>query len=143
MLFFLSAWGYLLVLLFLALRHHHLGWKAVWYTPATTSPLHKRSISKPIRSGSLPAPVTARGAITEKPHRERSRHHSSRHHGNGGDRYTTTPRRQHHSTRRDTAPATSKEPKLAGAKTYVVYVPDVTRPPDSHPRTHHRRYNTS
>ncbi|GJJ07461.1 hypothetical protein Clacol_001663 [Clathrus columnatus] len=138
------TWGYFLILLFLALRHHHLGWKAVWYTPATTSPLHRRPSQKPTRSGSLPAPVTARGAITEKPHRERSRHHSSSpRHGNG-DRYTTTPRRHHHSSRRDTAPiSSSKEPKLAGAKTYVVYVPDVTRPPDSHPRSHHRRYNTS
>ncbi|KAF8592337.1 hypothetical protein K439DRAFT_1400057 [Ramaria rubella] len=122
------SWAYFLTLLVLALRHHHLGWKRVWQTSATSSPMQRRPSEKPSqRSGSLPAPVTARMVANVMP---RDGHRS---------RQVT-----HHPSSRDPAPRQSsrrspRPQQQSGGKTYVVYVPDVNRPAESHPRTHHRR----
>jgi hypothetical protein len=116
------AWGYLLTLLVLALRHHRLGWKGVWQTSATTPPAKRRPSQKvPNRSGSLPAPVTARMVANINGHRPRQIMHPP----NGDTARRETPRR----------PPRHKDSR---GKTYVVYVPDVSRPPVSHPRTHRR-----
>lgn len=136
-----SAWGYFLTLLVLALRHHHLGWKRVWSTPATSSPFYdtprRGSQKHSHRSGSLPVPVTARvmatvaasrgthrvaAAPAPAPARHQSPRHSPPH---GHPPRAKSPRR--HSPRQQ-----------AGGKKYVVYVPEVRGLPEAHPRTHHR-----
>lgn len=119
-----EAWIYFLTLLVLALRHHHLGWKRVWQTSATSSPLKRRPSQKVTRAGSLPAPVTARMVtnITRSGHRSRQIMHNAP----SGD----PARRQ--------LPRHSPRSKEARGKTYVVYVPDISRPQEAHPRTHRR-----
>ena len=122
------AWVYFLTLLVLALRHHHLGWKRVWQTSATTPPVKRRPSQKvPNRSGSLPTPVTARMVAdftTRHGHRSRQVMH---HPPAGGD-----------TARRHQSPRPTPRTKETRGKTYVVYVPEINRPPESHPRTQRR-----
>jgi len=123
------TWSYFLTLLVLALRHHHLGWKRVWSTPATSSPFYdtqRRPSHKPShRSGSLPAPVTARmvaNVTTRGGHRPRQ--------------VTNQPSSREPARRQ--SPRHSPRPQQSGGKAYIVYVPEINRPPESRPRTHHR-----
>ena len=73
----LSVWGFLLFLLFLALRQHYKGYRKVWLYPVPVYPwFSSGSKSGPYRNNSrsktLPAPVTAmasrRKGSTRRPH---------------------------------------------------------------------------
>ncbi|KAF8529021.1 hypothetical protein BU17DRAFT_37707 [Hysterangium stoloniferum] len=133
------SWGYFFTLLVLALRHFHLGWKRVWQTPATTSPLQRRSSHKPShRSASLPAPATARTA--EKASKDRPRHNT---HTSNRDRDRNR-ERDGDGTRRQAPPprnpSSGRTKPSRGGENYRIYVQEanVSRPAAIHPRTHRR-----
>jgi len=160
----IPGWGYFFILLFLALRHHYLGWKQVWKTAATSSPLQRNSSRKtPKRSGSLPVPVTTRGMTekerarptTTKPRnvtqnvstrdrdreRERERQREKerdRHHHERTDRERDAARR-HHSTR-DAAPPQARPSAPHRSKTYnyALNPPEVARPEKALPKVSRR-----
>lgn len=142
------AWGYFILLLFLALRHHYLGWKQVWLTSATTSPVNRSSSRKATkRSGSLPMPVTARRAEKNPPP---SRHHASRddrerprHERDGAGRRPPDAKRPHPPTKsppdaKRPHPTTKSKSYHAQGKSHSARVPEVTPPAEAHPRPKRR-----
>lgn len=129
------SWGYFLTLLVLALRHFHLGWKRVWQTPATTSPLKRRPSHKPShRSASLPVPVTARTA--EKATNVRPQHNT---HTSNRDRDRNRGRERRQAPPPRNPPSGRTKPPRGG-ENYKIYVQEanVSRPAAVHPRTHRR-----
>ncbi|KIJ56672.1 hypothetical protein M422DRAFT_40271 [Sphaerobolus stellatus SS14] len=157
------SWGYFIILLFLALRHHYLGWKQVWKTAATSSPLQRAGSRKtPKRAGSLPAPVTARITEKETPRttkprnathttrnvstrdrdreRERERHRSDRsreRRDRERDRNRDVERRPYARERDQEREGRPVPPMRSKTYTYAdnaLNAPPVTRPEKAHPK---------
>jgi len=130
------TWGYFILLLFLALRHHYLGWKQVWLTSATTSPANRSSSRKATkRSGSLPVPVTTRRGEKNPP----ARHHASQRDERERPRHERddAARRPHPDAKRPHPPTKSKSYHARPAH-HSARVPEVTPPAEAHPRPKRR-----